>query len=324
MTARAVSLPSPPPTNLRRFDVRRDLLAVADLVEQCFAETLDADGRLYIEQMRRTARSNLVTKLASSSPNGTLPLGGYVWVEQGRLVGNLSLIQYRSSRHPIFLIANVAVHPQFRRRGIARALTQAALEEVGRAGRTQVWLQVDERNPAAIELYRGMRFQEVVRRTSWRVRPRRRADEGASSNVVVSKARQVHWPQQRSWLTASYPASVRWNLPFYKGLLDPGWRGAVQRLFSDRLVHQWAAMRDQQLLAILSWQSSTLSADRLWLAAPTDPDPLAIQALAQQAFAKLDPERELALNLPAGMANEALQANMFNARRTLIWMQFSK
>jgi hypothetical protein len=37
-------------SHLRAFDVRHDLDAVADLVEVCFADTLDADGRRYIQQ----------------------------------------------------------------------------------------------------------------------------------------------------------------------------------------------------------------------------------------------------------------------------------
>ncbi len=42
--------------HLRPLDVQRDLLAVADLIELCFASTMDADGEQYLRQMRRAAR----------------------------------------------------------------------------------------------------------------------------------------------------------------------------------------------------------------------------------------------------------------------------
>lgn len=324
MTARAVSLPTAWPANLRRFDIRRDLLAVADLVEQCFADTLDADGRLYIKQMRRTARSNPLTQLASSGPSGWLPMNGFVWVEQGQLVGNLSLIEHRTAGPPIHLIANVAVHPQFRRRGIARALTQAALDEASGLFPAQIWLQVDENNLPAINLYRGMGFLEEVRRSSWRAHPQNGTGNSMPSDIAVHTVRKAYWPRQKAWLAASYPANVRWNLPFQESLLDPGWRGAFQRIFNDRVVKQWAAVQDRQLVGTLSWQSSTLSGDRLWLALPPDPNPEAIRALAQRAFSGLAPERELALNLPADFPAEVLQVCGFRVRRTLIWMRLAK
>ena len=38
------------PPNLRPLEPGYDLTAVADLIELCFAENLDADGRRYIRQ----------------------------------------------------------------------------------------------------------------------------------------------------------------------------------------------------------------------------------------------------------------------------------
>jgi len=83
MNAHALSLPKTTPANLRPFDVRRDLLAVADLVELCFANSLDTDGRLYIRQMRQAAHSG--GRLSAWS-NQEAPLMGMVWVEGGYVV----------------------------------------------------------------------------------------------------------------------------------------------------------------------------------------------------------------------------------------------
>jgi GNAT superfamily N-acetyltransferase len=129
MTTADLLLPSFARGHLRKLDVRRDLEAVADLVEVCFADTLDADGRRYLRQMRDTAqRSQLLRWTNALNEYSPHPMTGYVWEEDGQIIGNLSLIPFRSKGERCYLIANVAVDPLQRDRVIARALTVAALE----------------------------------------------------------------------------------------------------------------------------------------------------------------------------------------------------
>jgi len=317
MSAQALTLPKKLPANLRPFDVRRDLLAVADLVELCFAETLDADGRLYIRQMRQAARGPML----DLATRADLPMGGLVWEEDGRVIGNLSLIPHYYAGQRIYLIANVAVHPDHRRRGIAKALTQAALNEIERSRPHATWLQVDETNPAAVTLYEGMGFVERMRRTSWRMQPDAISMEH-STKATVRIRRASDWRQQKNWLEANYPAEVRWQLPLDLGLLQPGLLGALQRSLSDRRSKQWSAEQNGKLLGVLSWQSSSLEADRLWLVAPADREADAIAALMAYARKQLSSQRNLALNYPAGRAGEALEQAGFSAARTLIWMEY--
>lgn len=318
MSAQAIGIQRELPANLRPFDIRRDLSAVADLVELCFAASLDADGRLYIRQMRQAARSGPVLDL---SYRGDLPFGGFVWQEDGKVVGNLSLLPHQNDGQRLFLIANVAVHPDHRRRGIARALTQAALAEIERRGPRQTWLQVDQANPAAVKLYQQMGFVEKMRRTSWRLRPRPDLNQTSGANVVRKVSRN-DWPTQRKWLDATYPRDVRWHLPLEPQLLQPGWRGALERALSSRQVEQWSAVKNRKLLGVLSWQSSTLESDRLWLASDPKREEEAIAALVSHAANWLSPDRTLALNYPSGRAAEALQTVGFRAARTLIWMEY--
>lgn len=319
MTAQALSLAPSFTGSLRPFDIRRDLLAVADLVELCFADSLDADGRLYIRQMRQAAREPLFD-LSAASPN--LPMSGYVWEEEGRVVGNLSLIPHRRNGERLYLIANVAVHPDHRRRGIAGSLTQAALKEVERRGASQTWLQVDENNPAAVGLYRRMGFREGLRRTSWRTQAQRDLSIPSERRLTLRHRLPSDWARQRAWLFANYPEEVRWQLPLDLLLLQPGIQGAMQRLFSERRVLQWGAERKGTLLGVLSWQSTTLEADRLWLAADPENEEEAIPMLASHAHAVLAPGRPLALNYPAGRAEQTFMRSGFQAARTLIWMDY--
>lgn len=319
MSAHAVHLPSSPrPANLRPFDARRDLLAVADLVELCFAPTLDSDGHQYIRQMRQAARAG--GWLPAQPADLDAPLMGMVWVEDGVLVGNLSLIPQHMGSRTRYLIANVAVHPNFQRRGIARQLTQAALEDVRSRGRAETWLQVDQKNQTAVDLYTRLGFVEKMRRTSWRGLPDSRALPAGS--LRIRKRANDDWGLQKAWLDAIYPTDVRWQLPLKTSALRPGWQARLQRLFGDPRCLHWSGLQAGQLQAVLTWQSSTLEADRLWLAAdPHDTQPPVAQLLTA-ASRHLRRGRKLALNYPAGLAAEAIQAAGFSALRTLIWMRY--
>jgi len=58
-------------------------------------------------------------------------------------------------------LLNLAVHPTHRRRGIARALLTAALEEARSQGADVVWLEVRPSNAAALALYQSFGFEEI-------------------------------------------------------------------------------------------------------------------------------------------------------------------
>src|SRR5512139_298345 len=103
----AVSLAPP---QLRLLNILRDLPSVADLVETCFADTMDADGHRYVQQMRRAGRDNAFLRWAvSAAETASMPLSGYVWEEDGQIIGNVSLIPFRKTSKKNYLIANVAV-----------------------------------------------------------------------------------------------------------------------------------------------------------------------------------------------------------------------
>jgi ribosomal-protein-alanine N-acetyltransferase len=58
-------------------------------------------------------------------------------------------------------IASLAVHPDYRRRGVADALMRHMLRELGSAGVRRVELMVRTGNTAGAQLYRGLGFRRV-------------------------------------------------------------------------------------------------------------------------------------------------------------------
>src|SRR5690349_9944623 len=117
MSSITVSTPGKQTSHLRPLSVFRDLPAVADLIELCFSSTMDSDGRRYIQDMRRAGHDSIGKWAARAAENTSLPLNGFVWEENGRIIGNTSLVPFRHHAQKIYLIANVAVHPDHRRRG---------------------------------------------------------------------------------------------------------------------------------------------------------------------------------------------------------------
>jgi len=68
-------------------------------------------------------------------------------------------------------ILTLAVAPDARRRGIGRALVEAAAQEAARRGARSFFLEVAEDNPAALALYEDVGFQAVGLRRAYYARP---------------------------------------------------------------------------------------------------------------------------------------------------------
>lgn len=308
---------------LRPFDVRRDLSAVADLVELCFNETLDPDGQTFLQRMRSAARQPALLHWAAATADwASGPFSGYVWEENGRIVGNINLIPYYQAGRKLFLIANVAVHPDFRRRGIGRRLTEAALQHVRQRNLPSAWLQVREDNPAAVHLYQSLNFRERARRTTWFSSPALPSHE-AQPGLDFKAPRPAHWLAQRQWLTQAYPPELTWHLSLNALLLRPGFWGDFLRFLYDASVRQWAVFQDGQLQAVVSWQMMSGHANALWLAARPEIDLTVLQALLLHARRQLPPERTLFIEYPARQANDAIRRAGFYAHQTLIWMEYT-
>ncbi len=307
--------------HLRPLDLRRDLGPVADLIEICFADHMDADGKEYLRQMRRAARdSSFLHWALGAAETVSMPLSGYVWEESGQVVGNLSLVPLIKQHHAIYLIANVAVHPDYRRRGIARALTQRALDHAQGHGAASAWLQVREDNPSAYELYRSLGFVDRARRTSW-------LSQGLIPQtswlpgLAISPRRSADWPRQRAWLRQAYPPEVTWNLPLSFNRYRSGVLFDMLRFISATDIRHWSVRLDGELAGVLTWEPSRMSADNLWLAlSPSSPEE-AISALLVHARNTLPHSRALSINFPAGQHARAFVAAGFLAQQTLIWME---
>lgn len=305
--------------NLRSLNILRDLPAVADLIEQCFSDTMDSEGRRYIQDMRRAGNDNSFIKWATRVAETTsLPLTGYIWEENNQIVGNISLVPFRHRGQRLYLIANVAVHPDHRRKGIARALTERALQHIREKKVHDVWLHVRADNPEAILLYTKLGFTERARRTTWQTNPGHY--ESSNTEIQITKRHPHFWQTQRLWLTRLYPDVLAWHQNWNFNSLRPGLWNWLYLLFVDMNVRQWAATKQNQLQATLAWIPHGRG-ESLFAGAGERSDPEALTALLIHARKEmLHYYPKLSLEFPIGEFDSAIQAAGFKQIRTLIWM----
>lgn len=318
---------TPVSSHLRPFNVSEDLKAVADLVETCFADTLDEDGRRYVDHMRNASRNPRYLRWALSVADNTpTPFSGFVWEENGYLAGNLSLIPYKYQGKRCYLIANVAVDPAYRRRGIARDLTLAAIEHAHKRGAAEIWLHVREENEAALNLYQSLGFVARAHRTTWAIKPSAKSRfqtpaPAQDPSVVISPPQAKHWPQYRQWLDEIYPSQLTWHQSFNPTAMRPTLLGSITRFLTATPVRQWAASEGEHLLGILAWQPRTKHADHLWFATSPDNERRAIPLIFSPALRKLAHRRRILLEFPADRAILPLHEAGFRLQQTLIWMR---
>jgi GNAT superfamily N-acetyltransferase len=307
--------------HMRPLNILRDLSTVADLIELCFSPTMDTDGQRYLADMRRASRNDSFSGWASRiTDTASLPMMGYVWEESNKIVGNASLIPFRYEGKRIFLIANVATHPDHRRCGIGRALTECVMQQARDKKADATWLHVRDDNPGAIKLYEDLGFRELARRTTWTASPDSFLPKPDSDIQIVS--RHPHfWLRQQEWLRRLYPESLNWYQPLNISALKPGLMNWLYLLFVDLNIAQWAAIRGADLLATLSWMPHGGRLDSIYAGTGTDSSPEALTQLLVHARRTLSSRTTLSLDYPAGEMTDAISAAGFKARRTLLWMK---
>lgn len=307
--------------NLRPLSMFRDLPLVADLIELCFSNTMDNDGKRYVRDMRRAGSDNSFLRWANRAAESTsLPLTGYVWEENGRIVGNASLVPFRQNKHRIYLIANIAVHPDFRRRGIGRLLTERALRHARDKQADFIWLHVRDDNPYAVELYSKLGFVERARRTSWQAHTDAHAPV-LETDIAVTRRDPRFWPIQLSWLNRLYPDLLAWHRNWNFSALRPGFWNWLYLFLVDLNIRQWAAVRGDALEAALAWIPYGRG-EALFGAIGDGSDPEALVALLLRARRELSHfYPNITLEFPSGKFDGAIQSAGFRALRTLIWMQ---
>ena len=146
---------------LRPMDPMKDLGSVADLIEESFANDLDRSGQSALRELRWMSYFKpLLWWMVYFSPEYTDFLSGFVWEEDSKVVGNIT-VNRTSIGSRRWLISNLAVSKDYQGRGIGRCLMDAALELVKEQNGLSVSLQVRADNVRAKRLYETLNFKQI-------------------------------------------------------------------------------------------------------------------------------------------------------------------
>lgn len=147
---------------LRPMEPHRDLKQVAALIEEVFADQLDLRGQEALGELKAMSHLGpLLWLLDRISPEFHETFSGFVWVEEGRVVGNVT-VNRSNWRSPKWFISNLAVERAYQGQGIARELMQAAIGMARQQGGESVTLQVRADNVPALKLYRDLGFEALM------------------------------------------------------------------------------------------------------------------------------------------------------------------
>ena len=312
-------------SGLRALRPQRDLAQVADLVETCFATSLDSSGHAAVREMRMMGRSGPLLWSLGRLMRAIPAMHGFVWLEQGQIVGNVSIAPAGFGRG--WVIANVAVYPQFRRRGIARRMMLAALDWVARHGPFAL-LQVEADNEGAQQLYRQLGFVDQRTFTRWRRAAHYRAPEVADDAPLLQRLK----PGDASRLFAlgerlrpNTRGGMGWLRPTYRAALRPDRWGGLRYWLSGQFDDFWVVTgAGEELSAALCSRTRlgglTVSFDLL---VHPDCQGTLETALVAESVRRLAGRRQpLLTEHPADDAVmvDALHAHHFRPERTLVHM----
>jgi ribosomal protein S18 acetylase RimI-like enzyme len=85
----------------------------------------------------------------------------FLAVENGKVLGSLNgyALRHPNRPQPQFLLYEIDVRPDCRRRGVGLALVNAFTDAARAAGAFEVWVVSNESTPAALALYRKCRYR---------------------------------------------------------------------------------------------------------------------------------------------------------------------
>jgi ribosomal protein S18 acetylase RimI-like enzyme len=252
---------------LHPFDPYHHMRGVAELVGSVFSDEMDARGRSMMREMEIVGRFSPIL-------GGVLSMGffedfvsGYVWIENGKVVGNVTLqcADHVGSR---WRLSNVAVAPAYRRSGIGRRLILASIREVAERGGSWTILQVRTDNPTAYGLYQKLGFSDVCVDGTWRLPVQHPPADRADPQAGLQRLRPTAWQARFELAQAGRSELAGWlgALPEADYRVDwGGWLGeTLGKAIGVQQVERWGIARDGRLLgAVETWASGTGNPHRL-------------------------------------------------------------
>lgn len=196
-------------SGVRRMDPARDLAGIANVIEVAFAEELSSGGHAIMRDLNTLNRMRpLVWLLSRTSPIFRDLFSGFVWEVDDRIVGNTTISRVNGASSN-WVISNVAVLPDYRRRGIGYELVRAAVDYAYEHGARRVALQVHEDNEAAIRLYETLGFETLDTVVELQTHYVAVPDWSIQGNVATRVPEPARWREAYRMASTAVPPAVQ-------------------------------------------------------------------------------------------------------------------
>jgi ribosomal protein S18 acetylase RimI-like enzyme len=245
---------------LRPMEPSRDLRQVAALIEEAFAGQLDLQGQEALRELKVMSHLGpLLWLLDRLSPEFHETFSGFVWVEEGRVVGNVTVNRsnWRSRR---WFISNLAVERAYQGRGIARELMQAAIGMARDRGGESVTLQVRADNVPALKLYRDLDFEELMGTTELQLERVGQIPFVPAEGFTLHKRDHSEWHKEVELARAAIPASEQRARPIREADFRKGFAGRVidwlGDIFASQRTYRLAVDEGDRFVATLTVRAS--------------------------------------------------------------------
>ncbi|MBP7686329.1 MAG: GNAT family N-acetyltransferase [Thermoflexales bacterium] len=170
-----------------------ELDKMLDLMEVAFADDAAREGRSLRADMAGIQRLLPVLRvLMKIKPSFADKFYTLAWEVDSRFVAGITLSQQGSDKQRWYIF-NVATHPDFRGRGLARKLVTAALDHVRARGGKRVLLDVRADNVAAYNLYASVGFLHLETSTTLKGTLSHLPDCVWPSDYTVRQLRDGEW-----------------------------------------------------------------------------------------------------------------------------------
>jgi ribosomal protein S18 acetylase RimI-like enzyme len=317
---------------VRRLNPLRDLGQVASVIEEGFGPDLTEPGQRALREMRFLSRLGpLLWWLASTSPDFREFHSGFVWVEEGQIVGTLHITRPGPYARRWF-ISNVAVQTAYRGRGIGRALTEAALTWAREQGGEAAFLRVRRDNAVAWSLYDSLGFEPVYDSADLELARVPYVEKVTAGEISLSPYHPRQWRQVRELARAGIPVRFRWLEPVHIAdfllSLDRRLADWWDCLTSGRKTWRLVAQRGERIVAAMAVKTAGRRGNHsLILHIHPDCRGKIEEVMVTEALCRLGPHRRRAtvVRLPVSYPDivTVLKRYGFVAQRTLTLMRRS-
>ena len=318
MASSIISAPAQSISPVRPLNVARDMPQVMRLLNRVFSPTLDAEGRRALNSM-----SNQPSLVLRINQLGQKIAPGFVYEDRKNIIGNVSIIP--TAIRGRLIIANVAVHEEHRRRGIARHMMEATVEHLTDRGAKTIMLQVDVENDGARVLYEDLGFKVMGSTTYWGAAPNSWRELSTVSHPDIRPLRPSEYRKAYTLDSATFPIDLNWPDPIDRNTYRMNLLRRLDHFLNGKSVETWVIAEGENLLGLGSIWSEWGRPHRLTIRTLPECRDEILPALFGKMLRRLNYARRRHATIEHPMddelMNEMLVAANFYARRNLTTMR---